>query len=125
MFTIALSVVSTIVINLNLNAVNPKKIQGRSRNFFLYWLPRILRMSPLPNIVALNERMPSSPMKVEGIIPLYTHQCGHKDSVVNAGILSERQVKQQWKFIAVVVDRLCLILSLLFTFVSVTILLLT
>lgn len=120
MFTIALSVVSTIVINLNLNAVNPKEIQGRSRNFFLYWLPRILRMSPLPNIVALNERMPSSQMKVEGI-----HQCGHKDSVVNAGILSERQVKQQWKFIAVVVDRLCLILSLLFTFVSVTILLLT
>lgn len=123
MFTIALSVVSTIVINLNLNAANPKEIQGRSRKFFLYWLPSILRMRPLPNIVALNERMPSSKMKVGAIIPLYIG--GHKDSVMSAGILSDRQFKQQWKFIAVVVDRLCLILSLLFTFVSATILFLT
>lgn len=110
----ALSVVSTIVINLNLKAVNTKEVGIRSKNVFLYWLPWILRMTTPPNIVCDYDRMPSDKKKV-AILDIN----GQVDSTVNFGISTDTKLKQQWIFIATVVDRLCLIISLIFTFVSI------
>lgn len=122
MFTIALSVISTVVVNLNLNAVNPKEVQGMSKKVFLRWLPWILRIKTPTNILHQMEGMVSTKIKVGGIIPLYNNQWGHTDAISNLGLSSEKILKEQWKFIAFVVDRLCLILSILFTFISVIIL---
>lgn len=102
MFTITLSVVSTIVTNLNLKALNIKSIEGRSKNVFLYWLPWILRMNPPLNLI--QRQVP-----------------GQMDLIANFGMSSQQIAKQQWIFVAVVVDRLCLIISFIFTCISFTV----
>lgn len=113
---IALSVVSTIVINLNLKSVNIKKVEGNSKIIFLYWLPWILRMNLPTNIFCQHDRIPSK--KVESDIILDKN--GKVDSMLKLESSSDK-VKQQWIFIATVVDRLCLIISLIFTFASVSV----
>ncbi len=111
MFTIALSVVSTIVVNLNVNAVHPKELQGLSKKLFLCWLPRILRMNHSPNTFSGRDIVLSVCNKSK--ITLHLSQCGHTDS--------DKIVIQQWKFVASIVDRMCLMLSLTFSFISVTV----
>lgn len=84
MVMIALSVVSTIFINLKLGALDDKGIEGFSKKLFFNWLPRIVRIDS----------------------PIFRNS-------------SEDIAKQQWIFVANVVDRLCFIISLIFTTISV------
>ncbi len=112
MFTIAFSVVSTIVVNVNLRVVNPKQVQGRSRKLFLCWLPRILRMNTHNHIGKQIGRKTRTSTKAK-VRDAAGSRC--------YPVVSYKTRKQQWIFVAVVVDRLCLICSLLFTFVSVTV----
>ncbi|XP_037037732.1 acetylcholine receptor subunit alpha-type acr-16-like [Bradysia coprophila] len=108
MFSIALSVVSTIVVNLNMNAVHPKHIQGRSKKLFMYWLPQLLCMKKPSFIEQMGQIPPISKRKIS-------------DTNAMCTVPLDVAWKQQWIFIAAVVDRLCLICSLLFTCVSVTV----
>ncbi|KAG4071071.1 hypothetical protein HA402_002743 [Bradysia odoriphaga] len=108
MFSIALSVVSTIVVNLNMNAVNPKHIQGRSKKLLMYWLPQLLCMKRPSCVEQIDPTSPISKWKIS-------------DTNAMCTVPLDAAWKQQWIFIAAVVDRLCLICSLLFTFVSVTV----
>lgn len=121
MFMIALSVVSTIVINLNLKSVNTKEVKGRSKKLFLCWLPRILRITPPPNIFGQHDQIPSRKMQVGDAITLDINPSDQMDAMVEFGLSSNKKLKQQWIFIATVVDRLCLVISLAFIFVSVTV----
>lgn len=107
MFSIALSVVSTIVVNVNLNAVNPKDIQGRSKKIFMHWLPQLLCMRKPAQIEQMN------------LLPLSNRKIS--DSNASWSVSSDVIWRQQWIFVAAVVDRLCLLCSLLFTLVSVTV----
>ncbi len=120
MFTIALSVVSTIVVNVNVNAVHPKEVQGLSKKLFLFWLPRMLRMNPSPNIVK-QDAMQSNNKKIGDTIIVHLNQSGRVDGSVDFtfSLQSDKLVIQQWKFIAAVVDRMCLMFSIVFTFISV------
>lgn len=118
---IALSVVSTIVINLNSKAVNFKEVEGRFKIVFLHWLPKILRMNPPSNVVCQYDRMPSCNKKVGDVIQVDVNGSEQMDSMLSNRTSCDDKMKQQWRFIATVVDRLCLIISLIFTFVSISV----
>ncbi|KAJ6635866.1 Acetylcholine receptor subunit alpha-type acr-16 [Pseudolycoriella hygida] len=89
MVTIALSVVSTIVINLNLNAMHVKEVQGRSKKVFLVWLPWILRMNSPPCLVSQQDK---SKKKVGD--HANTSHLSHSENACSLP-------SQQWKFIAI------------------------
>ena len=74
MFTIALSVVSTIVVNVNMKAVNPKKLDGFAKKLFLRWLPRIFCMTISSKIVAEQDEVLSNKKTVEETNKIVTQQ---------------------------------------------------
>lgn len=115
---IALSTISTIVINVYMRAVNIQLIEGRSKKIFLNWLPWILCIR-LPKSFGQNKQVSS--VKEDTVISLNVNQSGQNDPIANIGRSSEEFVKQQWIFVAIVVDRLCLIISFTFTLISVTV----
>lgn len=121
MFTIALSVVSTIVVNVNMKAMNPKKVDGLTKKVFLHWLPRILRMNISSNIVAEQNVVLHSNEKIDDMITIELKRSGCAETMVTYSMQADKIVAQQWSCVAVVVDRLCLVISLIVTFVSVCI----
>ncbi|KAG4071080.1 hypothetical protein HA402_002752 [Bradysia odoriphaga] len=122
MFTIALSVVSTVVINVNMKAVNPKRVDGLTKKLFLRWLPRILRMNISSNIVAEQDAVLCTKKMVEDTITIQIKRSRGVETVVTYSLPEEKIVAQQWSCVAAVVDRMCLMISLIVTFLSVTIL---
>lgn len=118
MIMIALSVVSTIVVNLNVR--NTKGIQGWSNKLFLHWLPRLLCMR-LSNEFDHKNRRSSFEKRLGNVFYSHVHQQGRYDTNTYLGKFSEVSAKQQWLFAAMVVDRLCLVISLIFTVISVSV----
>ncbi|XP_037037721.1 neuronal acetylcholine receptor subunit beta-3-like [Bradysia coprophila] len=121
MFTIALSVVSTIVINVNLKAANPKRVDGLTKKIFLRWLPRMLRMNISSNIVTEQDPVLWNKKMVEDTITIQIKRSGGVETVVTYSLHADKIVAQQWSCVAAVVDRMCLVFSLIVTFLSVTI----
>ncbi|XP_035708017.1 neuronal acetylcholine receptor subunit alpha-7-like [Folsomia candida] len=134
MFTIALSVVSTIIVNLNIRSgKEPRAIGRHTEKLLLIWLPWILRldlhkyydnggrnksfrrtMSAIEDAVLMKGEKPKS---YQGNEVKVTSSPFFK-TVPNLELL-----KDKWLFAAVVVDRLCLLVSVLFAVISVGIML--
>src|SRR5205823_2566252 len=103
MFAIALSVISTIIVNLNQRIIGtPREISGIKKKLFLTWMPYLLHMTPPKEIF-------------EGIKSFSTKLQEREESSVTQKTLQETQEKlihNQWKFVAIVVDRICLFVSM-------------
>ncbi|XP_037037723.1 acetylcholine receptor subunit alpha-type acr-16-like [Bradysia coprophila] len=121
MFTIALSVVSTIVINVNLKAANPKRVDGLTKKLFLRWLPRMLRMNISSNIVTEQDAVLWNKKMVKDTFTIQIKRSGGVETVVTFSLHADKIVAQEWSCVAAVVDRMCLVFSLIVTFLSVTI----
>lgn len=121
MFTIALSVVSTIVVNVNMKSVNPKKVDGLTKKLFLHWLPRILRMNISSKVDAEEDAVLFNKKVNIDTITIQLKRSGCLETVVAYSPNVDTIMAQQWSCIATVVDRLCLVFSLVVTFLSITI----
>jgi len=117
MFMIASSMVSTVLYNKCLRSiVPPKPFAGIIKKIILIWLPRILWFD-----------VPSFGSEAFEL-PLWKRSCRlpqpeETDGTNNLGMIwkhKEQQVVQvEWKFAALVLDRLCLVISLAFALISI------
>jgi hypothetical protein len=113
MVMIASSVVSTILVNLNLSSPNgtPKPVGPISDKIFLVWLPFLLRMKFEPE----TEIEKNAGKMGTKISPLNIEKQEFHHHFTNTALIRRRK---QWMFAAAVVDRLCFIISILFVIIS-------
>jgi hypothetical protein len=114
MLTIALSVISTIIMNLNTKNTNGclNEVTGLTRSIFFVWLPRLLRIkSPTTFSVPDYSKINIENVNVKKIVPATLF-----NSVPIC--LSEQDIILQWKFVAYIVDRICLLVSITLTMIS-------
>jgi hypothetical protein len=108
MVMIASSVVSTILVHLNLSSPNgaPKPVGPISDKIFLVWLPFLLRMKFEPE-TEIEENTAGN--------------TGNCDSMKMKMAATSSLRRKQWMFAAFMVDRLCFIVSIAFVVISIVV----
>jgi hypothetical protein len=121
MVMIASSVVTTIVLNLNLSSANgvPKPVGPLSHKIFLVWLPFLLGMKYDKDCETSSNNLTIDKLdfnigKQRKISPIKSPLNQFNDTKLNMR-------RKQWIFAAAVVDRLYLLISILFVIISIII----
>lgn len=95
-------------------------MDGFTERIFLRWLPWILRMNS--NIVAKKGVALTSERAIDDdTITVHFKRTGYVETVVTYSTHANKIVTQQWSCVAAVVDRCCLVFSVIVTVVSVTV----
>jgi hypothetical protein len=140
MFMIASSVVSTVVVNLGLRSgpnKAPRQMSGRMRRVLLNWIPRTLRMEQVLGQGGKGRVLKLAHGLGQGLVQKQKQDAlkinpkfqDLKESIIselpgkNSVFLTEEEVRMEWKFAAIVVDRLALLTSILFAVASTIVLL--
>lgn len=129
MFMIASSVVSTIVVNVNIRpgggSSQPKKVGSMVQKLLFNWLPKILRMEPF-SVVNRNLKDSLEETSLSPRQKIYlTDKVTKGNFPQKLGLAhedSDPSLKRKWMYAAVVVDRLCLAVSIIFIIISTVVL---
>jgi len=123
MFLIASSVVSTIMFNSYRRAFPPKRrLTGLARGILLEWIPRMLWLGQQAPFGTVKTREGMWTRVIGASLPPPSKGNGNEIwnvSNVEMGKCKETVIVEEWKYASVVLDKFCLVISILFVLISV------